>query len=439
MELVTTLVLAAAALCAVFVAFVVVRAAPRLTVVLWSLVLFFVPIWVGVNLGPFWSLVTLTTILAIASCSRMLAVSPADGLIAGFVLLIVGQFALGLTSLSGLVIALSEWVLPFVWGRLVLTRVTARFLIQVLAVIAVIAAALAVIESLTSVNVFAGIPGSAPSLFDTWSPLQARGSLIRAEGAFGHSIALGAVLAMCAAFILAAPWRLALRLLALAVVAVAVAQTLSRIGLITLVITIALSTLVLPQLTARARACIAAAGILGALVIVPFISDVFLDAGQEASGSADYRVDLWNIAGVIPLFGSAPDIGGLTVDGQYLGVFAKSVDNAVLVSAMRVGWAPTALLLSVLVFAILPLVRGGANAASVAVAAQLPGMFTVAWITQYAVFFWFSVGLAVAMGAARREEQATDSLAVIGGSAAPLIGWEAGSARIAAGPSGGGR
>jgi hypothetical protein len=66
-------------------------------------------------------------------------------------------------------------------------------------------------------------------------------------------------------------------------------------------------------------------------------------------------------------------------------------------------------------------------------------LFTVAWITQYAVFFWFSVGLAVAMGASRRDEEEADSLAASGGSAAPLIGWEAGSARIVAGRNGGGR
>ena len=39
--------------------------------------------------------------------------------------------------------------------------------------------------------------------------------------------------------------------------------------------------------------------------------------------------------------------------------------------------------------------RGGANPAAIAVAAQIPSLFTVAFITQFAVAFWFLVGVAV--------------------------------------------
>lgn len=428
-----------AALCAAFVMLVVLRAAPRLTVILWIAVLFFVPIWVGVSLGPFWSAITLMTVAALASCTAGVELTPADGLIAAFVVLLVGQFALGLTSLSATVIALAEWVLPYVWGRLILTRVSAGFLFSVLAAAAGLAAALAVVESVTSTNVFVSIAIGSPSLIEVWAPLQPRGNLVRAEGAFGHSIALGAVLAMSSAFVLASSWRLVLRLLVLVPIAVATLLTLSRIGLVTFVLTLALSLIALPQLTVRARVLIAGAGLVAVIVVVPFVSDVFLDAGQEAAGSADYRLDLWGLAAVIPVFGSAPDIAGLTIDGRYLGVFAKSVDNAPLVAALRVGWVPAALLLAVVAAAVIPLVRRGqANPASVAVAAQVPGLFAVAWITQYAVFFWFAVGLAVSFASASRPSafdparMRADTLATRSkGAPAPLIGFEAGSARRA--------
>ncbi|GAA1856067.1 hypothetical protein GCM10009796_17690 [Microbacterium koreense] len=397
----------AVALCAAIIAVVVARAAPRATFLLWMATMFFVPVWVGVSVGPFWSAITLVTVLLIAACAQRGPLSIADAFMAGFAILVGAQFALGISSLSATFIAASEWLLPYIVGRVLLARVSIDFVTKAIAVVAVIAALLALVEASTGVNVFQSWPAGSASLYDQWSPLQPRGGLVRAEGAFGHSIALGATLSMSAAFVLASRWRLGVRIAMLAVIAGAVAMTLSRIGLVTLVITVGLSLLVLPGLSARGRVAIAAAAIVAAAVVVPFISDVFLDAGGEAGGSADYRFDLLAITRVVPLFGSAPDIGGLTIDGQFLGVFEKSIDNAILVVAMRVGWVPTVLLLGVLVVAVSRLfARGRTHSAAVAVAGQLPGLLAVSLITQYAVFFWFVVGLAVTLNlrAAHRDD-----------------------------------
>lgn len=397
------MILAIGALAAAIVAFLVLRAAPRVTVGLWLVVLFFVPVWVGVSIGPFWAAMSLMTVLAIATCSMSIELSPADGVMAAFALLIVAQFVLDLTTLSGMVIALTEWVIPYVWGRLVLTRVSFDVLVQFIAVFAFAAAALALVESVTSTNLFVLIPPGASDVYQTWAALQPRGGLIRVEGAFGHSIALGAVLSMCAAFVLAAPWRLATRLVILLTLAAAVVMTLSRIGLVTFVVTVALSVMVLPGLSGRTRVLTGLAGLAGALVVVPFVSDVFLEADQEAAGSAGYRLDLLALGRVLRPFGAAPNIAGLTVDGEYLGDFARSIDNALLVVAMRVGWVPTILLVAVLAISILPIVRRqGAHPANIAVAGQIPGLIAVAFITQYSTFFWFSVGLAVALNLASR-------------------------------------
>lgn len=396
--------MAVGGLAAAVAALLVLRAAPRLAVVLWLLVLFFVPIWVGVSIGPFWSAITAITVLMIMTCASSVELTPADGLMAAVFVLFVAQFVLGLISLPSTVAALTEWVLPYVWGRLILTRVSLEFLTRAITVVAVLAALLALLEAATAVNPFVLFSWGSPSSYAIWGELQPRGGLVRVEGAFGHSIALGASLSMAAAFVLATKWKLAIRLACLLTIAAAVMLTLSRIGLVTFFITVTLSILVLPGLTKTARVLIGGAGIAAALVIVPFISDVFLEAGQEAGGSADYRLDLLSLGLVLQPLGAAPDITGLTIGGEYLGTFARSIDNALMVVAMRVGWVSTLLLIAILVLAVSQILRKrGANAANIALAGQLPGLFAVAFITQYATLFWFVVGLAIALGVTSRQ------------------------------------
>ncbi|RGE20515.1 hypothetical protein [Leucobacter sp. wl10] len=74
--------------------------------------------------------------------------------------------------------------------------------------------------------------------------------------------------------------------------------------------------------------------------------------------------------------------------------------------AMRVGWVPALLLVTTLAVAVIRILRReGASVANVAVAGQIPGLLAVAFITQYSVFFWFSTGLAVAIGVASRHRR----------------------------------
>lgn len=384
------------------IALLILRAAPRITVVIWLVVLFFVPIWVGVQVGPFWSAATLATILAIATCSQSIELSPIDGIIAAFAVLVLVQFALGSIPLSGAFTPLSEWLLPYIWGRIVLTRVNLEFLVQAIALVATATAALAVLEWATSTNYFVQIPPGNHGAFETWSPLQARGGSLRVEGAFGHSIALGATLSMCSAFVLAARWHVIVRLSLLSVVAAAVVLSLSRIGLVTFVLTLTLVILLLPGISLASRIWTGAIGLAAAIMVIPYVSAVFLEAGNEAEGSANYRLDLLSLLQVLRPFGAVGEIAGLTVGGDYLGFFAHSIDNAFMHAALRLGWVPTLLLASALILVAVSVIRRrGANVATVAVAAQIVGLFAVAFITQYTTFFWFAVGLAVAIGTVR--------------------------------------
>ncbi|GAA1417358.1 hypothetical protein [Agrococcus citreus] len=381
------------ALCAGGVALFVFRASPRTTFVAWTLVLFLVPIWIGVTAGIFWAAIILVTIAAIAANLTDLRLAPVDALVALFALLVLVLLALGLASLSHAVTAVLEWIVPYAWGRLALARVGERFIVRTIAAIAAVAAVLAIVEFLSGVNVFTLVPG--PGGFAQWSTLQVRGPFLRAEGAFGHSIALGAALAMSTACILAARWRTWVTLLALLAVVGALVVTFSRIGLVTGALTIALSLVALPGLGRAARWSIAAAGAAAVAVILPFLGDVFVDAGDEAAGSAEYRTGQLSLLSEVQVLGSAGDFSGRLADGVYLGAFSESVDNTLLLIALRFGWVAVALVAVALVAIAAGVIRRP-NPAAIAVAAQLPALVAVALITQFGVLLWFFAGLAVA-------------------------------------------
>lgn len=384
-------------LSALVVVVLLLRAMPRATFALWAAVMFFVPVWVGAGLGNlFLSAITVVTLVAIVALGGDLRLSVVDLLMAVLVLLAVAQAVLGVVEISYAVTTVLEWALPYVWGRLVLSRVPASFIIDCLALCAVVAAGLAVVEFITRTNLFTLIPFDN-SLYETWGPLQERNGILRAEGAWGHSIALGAALAMSSSFILASRWRPLVRVLALILVAGATTLTLSRIGLLTLVLVIALTLVLLPGIGRTVRIVVASAGILGGLVIAPFIGRVLAGAGQEAAGSAGYRGTLFSLFEYVRLFGSAPSFKGATVGGDYLGSFAKSIDNTILLTGLRLGWFALAVFCLIIALIIIPaLSPARAGTASIAVTATAPSLFAVALITQFGMFFWFLAGLAVA-------------------------------------------
>ncbi len=401
------LALLALGLCLVAVAFFVFRASSRLTFVVWAVVLFFVPVWVGASAGLFWSAIAAITLLALVASIADITLSPVDAVMASFVLIAGTLFALRAATLSAAVIALLEWVLPYVWGRIVLARVSTVFVTRVFATAVTVAAVLGIIEFITGANIFTLLPAMSDSAFHEWGTLQVRGGILRVEGAFGHSIAFGAALAMSSVFVVVVDWPLIVRLLALATVVGATVLTFSRIGLITLALTLVLALLRLPDIPRLLRGWIIGGGAVAAAIVLPLVLGVFADAGQEASGSADYRGGLFSLISQLRLVGGADDWTGLTVGGDYLGAYANSVDNAFLIFALRFGWIPAVLLVLALVaVAATVLPRGGATPPAVAVAAQLPALFAVALITQFGTYLWFLAGLAITWHQQRRTATA---------------------------------
>ncbi|MGP9745366.1 hypothetical protein [Brachybacterium sp. AOP29-B2-41] len=394
--------LALTALAVVTIAVITVRAAPRAAFVAWALLFFFVPVWVGIAVGPFWAIITLATMGLLVVSFVKVPLQPADGWFMAFVVLVVGLLVVGGASLPDTVTALSEWVLPYAFGRVVLGRVSTNLVVNVLSIMAVSAASLAVLEFITSFNPFVLIPGSGAAHED-FSPLQDRGGVIRAEGAFGHSIALGAVLAMCSAFVVATRWQTAPKVIALGVIATATVLTFSRTGLITLVITLVVSVCLMPGVSARFRAVAVSAGIGAAAIAVPVLSRVLGAAGEEAQGSAGYRTDLLVLLREVQLFGNPGHWQSLVSGDYYLGYFARSIDNALVLMLLRFGVVPSLLLLSVITCAIVAAARPATRSpAALAVLGQLPSLVVVALITQYGMFLWFCVGLAVSWHQADR-------------------------------------
>lgn len=220
--------------------------------------------------------------------------------------------------------------------------------------------------------------------------------MLRVEGAFGHSIALGAALAMSSAFVVATKWRLLPKISGIVIIAVATVLTFSRVGLLTLVLTLVLSTFLIVGVSTRFRVTVALAGVIGTAIVIPIIDTVFGAAGEEAGGSADYRTDLLVLLEQVQLFGNPGDWHSLVSGDYYLGYFARSVDNALVLTLLRYGYVPTLLIMAAVVCAaVMAWKRSTRSPASLAVVGQLPSLVVVALITQYSMFLWFCVGLAI--------------------------------------------
>lgn len=381
---------------AVLASWYVARSSPRLVVAGWAAVCFFAPIWIGVQAGVYFSALTAVTLVALAAWSTTsLTFSFIDTLIVGFVLLVLAAFLFGGSTYGHVLIVLIGWFLPYVWGRVVLARVGRDWLYACVATVATIAAVLAIIEFVTGFNPFVQIviPNGA---WRTWHELQPRGGILRAEGAFGHAIAFAGALAMSSVFVVVTRWPAWVRLACLSVVTIAVGMSFSRIGLITLAITLVLAVLLLGRWITRAmRLGVAILLIVAVAIAVPLLGDVFTAAGEEAGASAEYRSDLVALIGELRALGITSSWTVLPSGETYYGSF-QSIDSELVLTGLRFGALPLAAVVAAIIVCVLSLARGRATPAAVAVAAQIPAFAAVALITQYGYLVWFFAGVAVA-------------------------------------------
>jgi hypothetical protein len=385
---------AAAAIAGVLVLVLLFRWDGRWAVAAWTATLFFVPVWVGVQAGIYITALTAITVVCILSTAeRGIRWVTADTLMTILFAAILVAFLVAGATWGHVLDSLTGWLVPYVWGRLILNRANENWIAACISVAALVAATLSIVEFLSGFNIFHLIPGAGSS---NWGGQQIRAELPRSEGAFGHSIALGGSLALASAFVLVVRWPVWARAAALALIATGAAFTFSRIGLIGLALTVVLSVVFLGRQLGRGVR-IAASTILGAgaVVALPFLVQVFGDAGSEAQGSAEYRLDLVPLVDLMVPLGLSPGREVLATGEDYFGGF-RSIDSALILTGLRFGLVPLAIVVMLALLALVVVLRGRGNPAAVAVVAQLPALGTVALITQYAVFVWFAAGLAVA-------------------------------------------
>src|SRR4051794_26510850 len=399
--LVDRLLLLAVGAGAAILGFLVLRRAPRLAVATWIVSLCFVPIWLGFGIGfngnyyvPPATAAALIVVAALLPVRRF-RLSWMDGLmtlvvVAALCSILAGNAGI---ALGAAIIVVTYFVAGYVVGRIAPLRVDPGWVHGAIAVCFTIVAVLAIVEGLTHWNPFV-LLRSGNSLYSIWGTIQERGGVPRAEGAFGHSIALGASLAMAVPITLASPFRLWVRSLMVLSMLVATVFTFSRIGMICALLGVALSVVFMRDaISRRARIILTTTVVVVSAVVFPLVSAVFDDAGTEASDSADYRGDLLSLLGTMNPIGVAGSAEKNSAGNLYFGNF-RSIDSQLILTGLTNGLIVLIAVVVALVFGILLVLRGKASPATIALVAQIPALATVALITQYAIFLWFVAGLA---------------------------------------------
>ncbi len=381
--------------------FLVLRRSAKLAVATWIVVLCFVPIWLGFNIGfngnyylPPATAAAFLVVAALLPTPRF-RLSWLDGLMTLAVVCAICSLFTGNAgiALGAAILVITYFVAGYLMGRIAPLRVDPLWIHGAIAVCFTAVAALAIIEGVTHWNPFVLIR-SGNSLYAIWGTIQERGGVPRAEGAFGHSIALGASLAMAVPITLASPFRLWLRIGMVATMLVATVFTFSRIGMVCALLGVMLSVLFMRDaISRRARITLIAVVAIAAAILFPLVTAVFDDAGTEATDSAGYRGNLISLFGTMNPIGVASSANKDSSGTLYFGNF-RSIDSQLILTGLTNGLIVLAAIVVALAFGIVLVLRGKATAATIALVAQIPAFATVALITQYSIFVWFVAGLA---------------------------------------------
>ena len=392
-DLAVMLVLLALAAAAV----VLVRTHPRFGLVAYISSIGLVPVWIGVQVGMFVGAATavgLVVLVALLPGSR-LRWTVWDGLLGMALLAVVLSWFVGLATFRDAYAVTTAWLVPYLVGRVLVARVGSRALAVCISLVFLVVAVLVVVEVATGQNLFVRLAMINP-VYVQWSGIRMRGGMPRAEGAFGHGIPLGACLALAVPFVWASRLPSWLRAVTLVLVGVAAMATYSRIGMLSTVVAVLLCVVALGAWASRRfRVGTVVTLAVGAALAAPTALAVFAEAGDEASGSAEYRGELWSLLPEVEVLGrSAAGSADATGSGGW-GAF-QSIDNAVLLTALSHGALVAGLLVLLGVAAVVGFLRGPRTPGLVSVVVILPSLTGVALITQFSTFFWFVAGVAVA-------------------------------------------
>jgi hypothetical protein len=389
-------------------AYLVLRRSAKLAVGVAVVALCFVPVWIGVGLGFNGNIyMPLSAVLVVVAA---LALVPVAGyrlsgvdLVVVFLgtLVVFSLFAGNLAvALAFVLTAVTYFVSGFLLGRLAPARVGMDWVYRLVSVVFTAVAVFAIVEFVTGWNPFVGLATGNP-LFAQWGQLQERGGIVRAEASFGHSIALGSSLAMAIPLTIASTFPGLARFAMVATMIAGTVLTFSRTAIIGAGIGLLLCVLFLPGLArVRTRVALVAAAAVTTVALLPLVFTVFDDAGTEASGSAAYRLDIIALVAHMNAVGLSDVVRRAPTGELYFENF-QSIDSQLILTGITSGFLAVGVVVLALVYAVVLVVTGRAQAPTIALVAQIPALATVALITQYATVLWFVVGLTAADFAAR--------------------------------------
>lgn len=312
-----------------------------------------------------------------------------DYAIAAGSLIVIVQWYIG--DLTGFVFVkdlVFLWLLAYVIGRFAVESARTAFVV-LLSIVAV----WGTVEFLLDWHVFIDW---FPSSNHTLNEIQERSGVARSEASMGHGIAYGAALALAIPFTQkfgrGAIW---IQLLLCAGIIV----SLSRGPMLTMILTLALTVWVLSDVKNRLRYIVLAlAGGVGVYYVLGALyTGVYSD---EVRGSGDARVSQFDsVVGAVNWLTSA--ITG-TVNGQAIAGSVGIIDSTPLRLAVNFGIVASVCLLLPVAVAAGRAVMRTANAASVALAGQIPVLVVTSLIVQWQVLIFFLMGMVATEVSIRR-------------------------------------
>lgn len=360
-----------------------------------------VPVWAEVRVGasfPPLSLLFLMMIPAVLHAADM-RITKVDALILAFITFAaVGTF-LSNTPMFALTTALVQWLPAYFVGRYLAPAAGRDWTYRAVALSAGFVGAWALVEFAFGWHAFVDFAGTTTA--GGWQAIQVRGPYARSEGAFGHSIALGAYLSLGLSFILGARFKPFPRTLLLAVAAGGLMVTFSRGPLAggLIVVVLAVIFMASSSMSRQLRGWMLTLLIIAGFTLLPIIFGLFDSLSYDTKVSTGYRTLLYQtiLQDMHPL-GMAEGVGQ-GPGGRYFYWSFSSIDNQYVLAVLQYGWLPAIFLLAGLVAVVgrVVLKRTG-GPADIALIGQIWVMSTVALITQYGMAVWFCAGMAVAFG-----------------------------------------
>ncbi|MCF7553845.1 hypothetical protein [Pseudonocardia sp. WMMC193] len=372
-----------------------------------------VPVWFGVSVVVYVMPAVLAGALVLGTLllmqpRRTMVWTPVDLGAAAFFGCCLLPALVGSTTRSVFFILVSEWLLGFAVGRIMPDKLGPDRVARICSWVFGLVAALALVEFVTGWNPWVGL-ARANASYELWGVLQERGGILRAEGAFGHSIAMSCCIALAIPIMLGSGLRDRTKALLLALACAGTVVSFSRAGMLCTALAVVLMFVFHRRslgwsLKAVVPICAAGAGI----AVIPYVASIFTAAGSEATGSSAYRGELYGLIADMAPLGLSP-LRETSAEGDITYGGFESIDNALVLLGLRYGWIPALILAVLIVVAAGVVLARKATPATISIVASVPALLSVAFITQYGIFFFFVAGLAAHSWAPRRRRAATRS------------------------------